>query len=453
MTFNPNNPRNPRNPWLLFLLCLLIPLASYGANRPLPESVELRVLAKQEPGDLRVLVRAPLSVIRDASFPVKDDIGHIDLNAVEIILPNAARYWIQRCLQVGENHERITDIEIVKARISPLSDGSFQSFESASSYFSQTRTDKDVNVLWDQAWLDIDFKYSTEGSGSLTILPDVANLGVHVTTQLQYVGSGQATHKFAFDGNPGLIYLTPDRLDIAGQFLGHGVALISKSADVALFIFCLVLPFRRMREVRYIAITFAASLSVGLALPAFDLLPSAIWLSPLLAALSALVVLIAGLMNIGGIYPSWRAILTAAAGLIFGVSAWFDFAARRQFAGEHLQIAPLAYWAGLMIATQFGLVLLIPLLAGLFKATQRRLELIVVSCLAADAALGWLEERWAQLREVPWHFPILDAGFFSLLLGILAFVTLSSGIFWFFRQWWASRSVEAVADRPKDSVL
>src|SRR5215475_11370796 len=200
------------------LLCVLIPLAAHGADRPLPESVDLRVLLKQEPGDLRVLVRAPLSVIRDASFPVKDDIGHIDLNAVEIVLPNAARYWIQRCLQVYENHERITDIEIVKARISPYSDDSFQSFENAWSYLSETRNNNDVNVLWDQAWLDIDFKYSTEGNGQLTIIPDVANLGVHVTTQLQYVGADQSAHQFAFDGNPGLIYLTPRRLDIGEQF-------------------------------------------------------------------------------------------------------------------------------------------------------------------------------------------------------------------------------------------
>jgi hypothetical protein len=162
--------------------------------------------------------------------------------------------------------------------------------------------------------------------------------------------------------------------------------------------------------------------------------------------------LIAGLMNIGGIYPFRRAILTAAAGLVFGASAWFDFAARRQFAGEHSQIATLAYWAGLLIATQLGLVLLIPLLASLFKATERRLELIVVSCLAADAALGWLEERWGQLREVPWHFPVLDAGFFSVLFAILAFITLASGIFWFSRRWWASRSVEAVSERHEDTV-
>jgi hypothetical protein len=430
----------------------VIPLASYGAARPLPESVDLRVLAKQELGDLRVLVRAPLSVIRDASFPVKDDIGHIDLNAVEIVLPNAARYWVQRCLQVYENHERVTDIEIVKARISPLSDDSFQSFDSASSYFSESRNDNDLNVLWDQAWLDIDFKYSTEGRGPLTIVPDVANLGVHVTTQFQYVGADQAAHEFAFDGNPGLIYLTPDRLDIGKQFLGHGIALISKNADVALFIFCLVLPFRRVKEIRYIAMTFAASLSVGLALPAFDLFPTGVWLSPLLATLSAIAVLIAGLMNIGEIYPSRRAVLTAVAGLVFGASAWFDLAARRQFAGAHSQIAMLAYWVGLLIATQLGMVLLIPLIAGLFKATNRRLELIVVSSLAADAALGWLEERWLQLREVPWHLPILDAGFFALLFAILAFVTLASGIFWFFRRWWASRSVAAISDRPEDTV-
>src|SRR5262245_59935581 len=108
------------------LLCVLIPLTTYAADRPLPESVELRVLIKQEPGNLRVLVRAPLSVIRNTSFPLKDDIGHLDLNAVQIVLPSAARYWIQRCLQVYENHEHITDIEIAKARISPFSDDSFQ---------------------------------------------------------------------------------------------------------------------------------------------------------------------------------------------------------------------------------------------------------------------------------------------------------------------------------------
>ena len=136
-----------------------------------------------------------------------------------------------------------------------------------------------------------------------------------------------------------------------------------------------------------------------------------------------------------------------------GASAWFDWAARRQFAGAQSQIAALAYWTGLVLATQLGIALLVPLIAGLFKRSNRRLELIVVSCLAADAALGWLEERWFQLRKIPWTFSMPDAGFFALLFAGLAFATFASGVLWFFRRWWASRrSGDAIHAKHEDIV-
>src|SRR5215472_11002664 len=70
-------------------------LPADGAVRPFPESVEVRALANREARNLRLLVRVPLSVIRDIPFPVKRDTDYLDLSALQTILPAAARYWIQ----------------------------------------------------------------------------------------------------------------------------------------------------------------------------------------------------------------------------------------------------------------------------------------------------------------------------------------------------------------------
>ena len=437
-------------PVIVVAMFLLSTLPGYGAVRPLPESVEVRALAQREDRNLRLLVRVPLSVIRDIPFPVKRDTDYLDLSAIQTILPAAARYWIQGCFEVYENRERITDIEIAKTRISPFSDESFRSFESALAHFSEAPSGNNVNLIWNQAWLDIDFHYSLErGQGVIAIEPKPANLALHVTTQIQYVADNRSTRDFVFDGNPGLIYLEPRLSDVATQFIEHGFSYVVRNPDLALFIFCLVLPFRRFRDVRLLAFVFAAGISAGLIAPAFGLFVQSVWLRPLVETASALLILLVAVANILESHPAGRIILAASGGILYGISAFSSLADKLQFSGTYRQIGSFAYSLGLLLAAEFALGVLIPSVLILFRANARRLELIVVSGLAADTALGWLQESWLQLRKLPWRMPVLDAASFAFLLQILAILVLGGGSYWFLKGWWASRHL---ADSPKASA-
>lgn len=434
---------------VVLLALIFLPFAALGANRPLPESVDIRVLAKQEANDLRLLVRVPLSVVRDIQFPVRGEIGYLDLSAVQMVLQGASRYWIQGCFDVYEGGEQITDIEIVKARISPFSDESFASVNTAMAHFSEPVLGNDVNVIWNQTWLDIYFTYPLDGrQRSLAVLPKVAHLGARVSTEMQYTAPGKPTRRFAFDGNPGSIYLEPRTVDVAKQFLQHGISFVAWNADLLLFIFCLVLPVRRLHNIRAMAVIFAVSLTVGLLTPALGFFPRSVGIRPLIETISALAILVAAVMNIGQVYSHSRTVLAAIAGLVYGISSYSDLGDKIQFSGIYSQSASVAYWLGLVLAAELGIGLLIPVLRGLFKTSTRRLELIVVSGLAADAAFGWLQDRWLQLRKVPWQMPALNADFFALILQFLAVVVLAGGFLWFLRGWRNSRRVLNSADAP-----
>jgi hypothetical protein len=422
----------------MFLFAALPAHSSFGAVRPLPESVEVRALAGREAGNLRLLVRVPLSVIRDIQFPVKRDTDYLDLSAIQTILPAAARYWIQGCFEVYENRERITDIEIAKTRISPFSDDSFRSFESALAHFSEAPPGNNVNLIWNQAWLDIDFHYSLEpGQSVIALEPKVASLAAHVTTQIQYVAD-RSTREFVFDGNPGLIYLEPRFSDVAIQFIEHGFSNVVRSPDLALFIFCLVLPFRRLRDVRLLALVFAAAITTGLIAPAFGSFARSVWLRPLVETASALLILFVAVANILKAHSPGRIMLAASGGILYGISAFTGLAGKLQFSGTYRQTGSFAYWLGLLLAAEFALGILLPAILILLRPNTKRLELIVVSGLAADTALGWLQESWLQLRKLPWRMPVLDVSFIALLLQILAILLFVGGCYWFLKGWWAS---------------
>ena len=433
---------------IFFLLGAIV----HAANRPLPEDVNVKVFAKTDQTRLDLLVRIPLAAVKDIQFPARGDTGYLDLSAVKSMLPGASRYWIANCFDVYENGAPAAKPEIASARISATSDTSFDSYENALAHLSASDLPPESNVFWDQVWLDVRFEYPLRSDRpSIEIRPKLSGLGVRVSTDMKYVAQDGGVRDFSFQGDPGLIYLDARWSDAAEQFLGWGFRSVLGSADFLLFLFCLALPFRRYREVLPAVTAFAGALSIAFLASAFGFALDAIWFHPLIETLTAIAVLLTAFANIAGrAMPRRRALLALASGFVFGFSCSFDYGAKVQFGGSHFVVSAIAFGAGVLLALAFVIALLVPVLSFLFSfARTERVELIVVSALAADTSWGWLEDRWALLSKVPFHALVFDAGLLVVILRCMTVLVLFGGLLWFADGWLKSHGFPADEPSPQ----
>jgi len=419
-------------------LLLLLGAFVHAANRSLPEDVNVKIFATTGQNRLDLLVRVPLAAVQDIQFPTRGDTGYLDLSAVKSMLPGASRYWIASCFDVYENGVPTAKPEITSARISATSDSSFDSYQNALAHFNAPDLPQESNVFWDQLWLDVRLEYPLRSDPPrIAIQPKLAGLGVRVSTDMKYVARDGGVRDFSFQGDPGLIYLDARPRDAAEQFLGWGFRFVLGNADFLLFVFCLALPFRRYRDVWPAVTAFAGALSLAFLASAIGLSLDAIWFHPLIETLTAIAVLLAAFANIAGrAMPRRRALFALASGFVFGFSCSFDYGAKVQFAGSHSAVSAISFGAGVLVALAFVVALLVPVLSFLFRfARTERVELIVVSALAADTSWSWLEERWALLSKVPFRALVFDAGLLVVILRCLTVLVLFGGVLWFADGW------------------
>lgn len=161
---------------------------------------------------------------------------------------------------------------------------------------------------------------------------------------------------------------------------------ILESVDPLLFLNCLIIPFRYWRPLVVIvtAITLTLAHSITLISAAFGFVPDALWFPPLIELLIALTIFYMALENIVGSNIRRRWIITFAFGLVHGFGFSFALRESQQFAGDHLVTSLLAFNLGVEIGQLAVLILLLPLLALLFKhAWAERVGVILLSALVA----------------------------------------------------------------------
>jgi HupE / UreJ protein len=432
-------------------LFLFVPFI-YTANRPLPEDVIVKAIAKQNPGRVDLLVRVPLAAVKDIQFPTRGETGYLNLDALKSMLPGAAKYWIAGCFEVQEDGVADHAPEILQTRVSANSDQSFSSYQEALAHFNAAGLPPGTDVSPDQVWFDIHFSYATRSDHPVIALrTKLADLGVRVATDLKYAGLDGESRDFSFEGDPGLIYLNARPLDAAKQFVQSGFRSILTSTDYLLFLLCLALPLRGYRDVFPAVAAFAFTLSVTLLVCAFGMTPDAVWLRPLVETLSAVLILLVAFANIiGGVTPRRRTLFALSSGFIYGFICLFVFSSKVQFGGSHPAISAFSFDIGAVFAVTILVALLVAVSSWMFKfARAVRVEMIIVSALAADTAWGWLAERWGRLKMIPLHV-VFDASLLALALRCLSILVLFGGLLWLTDEWLKSRYYSSTELRPKD---
>ena len=414
----------------------------------IPNDVTVQAFLKPEGESLHLLVRVPLRAIRDVDFPSRGKEGFIDLERTDPLLPDAARLWISDFIKLYEDDVALPKPRVAATRLSLPSDRSFSTYEEARAHVNGPRLQTDV--YWDQLMLDALFEYPIHSDGArFSIDPGgLARLGVRVVTSLRFLPPGGAVRAFEFDGETSLVRLDPRWYQAAGRFVELGFQHILDGTDHLLFLFCLVIPFRRFRSLIPVVTAFTLAHSITLIASAYGWAPGQEWFPPLIETLIAVSIVYMALENIaGGATVTRRWMVAFGFGLVHGFG--FSFALRQtlQLAGSHMLTSLLSFNLGVELGQLLVLALLIPALDLLFRyAVAERMGTIILSALVAHTAWHWMMDRWDVLRRYRIQMPVLDAALWASALRWLMLMVIAAGAAWFIAGLRRERNAQRAAE-------
>jgi hypothetical protein len=404
--------------------------AAPAAAHDVPADVTVQAFVVPEGPRLRLLVRVPMSALRDVPFPTRGP-GYLDLPRADASLREATRLWLADAIELYEGDVALPSPQIAAVRVSLPSDPSFGSYEDALTHVTGPPLPDDTEIPWGQAMLDVAFEYPIRSEASrFSIHPGFGRLGLRVVTVLRFRAPGGAVRAFELEGDPGLVRLDPRRYQAASRFVALGVRHILDGTDHLLFLLCLVIPLRRRRRLVLVVTAFTVAHSITLIAAAFGLGPDGLWFPPLVEMLIAVSIVYMALENILVPQPRRRWMMAFGFGLVHGFG--FSFALRRtlQFAGSHLLTSLLSFNVGIELGQLLVLVALVPALALLFRRVPERTGAIVLSALVAHTGWHWMLERWDRLRPFRVPRPRLDAALLASATGWLIVVVVAAGLAW-----------------------
>lgn len=411
----------------------LLALPGDRSGHEIPEDVTVRAFVAPVGDVLRVVVRVPLTSMRDVEFPLRGP-GYVDVAGSESLLEDLARLWIADYLTVYQNGVALPRATVEAARISLPSDPSFAELDRALSHIAGPPLPEGLDLILEQALLDVSMSVPIAGGADarFSIDPEWAHLGIRTSTVLRFITPDGTDRLLRYDGNPGLVRLDPRWHQAFLQFVGLGFHHILEGLDHLLFLLCLVIPLRRAWPLVSIVTAFTVAHSITLMGAALGVTPNVLWFPPLIETLIAASIVFMALENIVGTKHAERRWMWAFGfGLIHGFG--FSFALREslQWAGPHLLSSLLAFNLGVELGQLLVVGLMVPALALLFRAgLPERVGKIILSALVAHTSWHWMTERWGQLVAYDIRLPAWSPAVASALLGWLLLALVSVAAAW-----------------------
>jgi HupE / UreJ protein len=408
---------------------LVLATPALTSAHDIPARVAILAFVKPEGQTLHLLVRVPLESIRDVEFPLRGP-GYLDIDRVGPMLRDAAQLWIADYLELYEGDSLLANARLIGTRVSLPSDRSFSSYDAAHVHLIAPPLPPGTDLMWNQAMLDVEFEYPIGSPQSrFSIRPALAHLGVRTSTVLRFLPPGRGERDFEYLGDPGLVRLDPEWYQAARRFISLGFFHILDGIDHLLFVFCLVIPFRRIRPLIAVVTSFTAAHSITLFASALGFAPTGLWFPPLIEALIALSIVYMALENIVGPKLQRRWIVAFGFGLVHGFGFSFILRASMQFAGSHLAASLVAFNVGVELGQVFVLALAIPALNAFFRfVVAERMGTILLSALVAHTAWHWMLDRIAILKQYEFQWPTFDRALVADVLRVLMAVLILSGV-------------------------
>jgi hypothetical protein len=334
---------------------------------------------KPEPGRMRMILRVPLTSGGKAT-------------------PEQIAQQLAGTIELYESGMRTDAPHITGIQLSPVTNRSFMSYRDALAHVMEPAE----APASDQTLLDtvIDFPIHSPDS-EFSIQPGWHRLGNTVVTVLWFIPPGSTIRAFEYTGDMGLVRLDPRWHQAALTFVRLGFFHILDGIDHLLFLACLVIPFRKLRQLLLIVTSFTVAHSITLIASAFNLAPGAAWFPPLIETLIAGSIVYMAAENILGVKSlHHRWIITFAFGLVHGFGFSFVLHETLQFAGSHLITSLLAFNIGVELGQILVLAILVPSLMLLFRFVDERRGTIILSGVIVLIGLRWMWERAEALLRL-----------------------------------------------------
>ncbi len=433
---------------------LLFGIPSQPSGHEIPNDVTVRMFVKPEGRVLRVLVRVPLDAMRDFNFPVRGP-GYLEIAAAGPMLRDAAIMWVADYLEFYEEGTALGRPEVPVVRVSLPSDPSFGDYDAALAHITGAPLPDESDLIWNQALLDAVFEYPIASDESdFSFRSGLAHLGIETLTVLRFIPATTSERVFQFIGDPGLVRLDPSWYQAIWRFVALGFEHILDGFDHLLFLFCLVIPFRRFWSLVPIVTSFTVAHSITLIASAAGLAPDALWFPPLIETLIALSIVFMAVENIVGAKLERRWGIAFGFGLVHGFGFSFVLSESLQFAGGHLITSLLSFNLGVELGQLFVLVFMVPATVLLFKyVVAERMGTIILSVLLAHTGWHWMTDRGAELVQYQFAWPVLSVVFLATVMRWLMLMLIIAGAAWVLRvgfgklgEWAGDRSRDARAE-------
>lgn len=416
--------------WARGLGCALIALLGVAAAgttfaHDVPDQIILHGFVKPEGARVHLLVRVPLVMLLNINLP-KLGPGFIAIDHAAEALERAADATARE-LVLYEGGEPLT-YSRATTRISPPSDRSFATFESARTHIASPPQPGEAEVFWNQGYFDVHFEMpirSDESGFSLDMLV-APGLRDRLKLVLRFLPPSGEMRVYELHYGSGPVHLDPSWYQAAASFVRFGVAHILDGTDHLLFLLCLVVPFRVREWLRLIGVVtaFTVAHSITLVTAAAGWVPSGAWFPPLVETLIAASIVFVAAENMVGANLGRRWLIAALFGLVHGFG--FSFALREdlQLAGSHHLLSLLSFNVGVEIGQLMFVALCLPALALLDRFEQARRPVVLLSsAVVAHMAWHWLVERFEDFRLRPG--PEIQPDAVALLSAALLLATMA----------------------------
>jgi hypothetical protein len=412
---------------------LFFSLVSFCFAHDLPVDLTAQVWLKPNGGQMQVLVRVPLQAVRDVQFPEQAD-GFLDVEKLMPVLPGAAKVTLLDSIELYEDGLRLPAPLIQRTQISLVSDRAFETFAGALRRVQAAAPGNGDRLLWNQVFLDVWAAAPVRSErAAFAARLRFDHLANRVATSLRFELPEGVSRAYQWTTDPGVVALDPSWRQAASGFVWMGVEHILGGIDHLLFLLCLVIPVRRLRELIWVVTAFTVAHSLTLIASAYRWAPEALWFPPLIETLIAASILYMAIENIwrpAAVQDRW--LMAFGFGLIHGFGFSFALHEQLQFAGAHLLVSLLSFNCGVELGQLAVLAVMVPLLHLLLRRVETaRTGVIILSALVAHTSWHWMLERWERLAK--FGVPEMNAALWAAGLRWLMASLLLAFVLWWLR--------------------
>jgi hypothetical protein len=415
-------------------------ISAEAHDHDLPAAVVMDAFIKIDPDRAHLVIRVPLDLLRSLSFPVVN--GDYDMTKVGPAITTALNA-LAHDLTLSADDRKLVPLQAT-GRIVGLSDRSFEDYQTAVAAIASSPA-ANTQIGFELGYLDAHFIYAISSPRSVfAIQSKVAeDLEGEAKLVVRYLPLQEGSRTMTVASGSAPVMLNPTRYQVVDGFVLLGIKRSISAIDNLVLLLCLIIPFRRIKQLVPILVGLAAGVSVTFIGTAYGIAPTGTWFLPFVETGIAVSILYLALENIVAASLRRRWLLAALSGLFFGFSFAATFNEQVQFSGSYPLLSLLSFNLGIGIGQLAVLCVFVPALALLCRgAMAGRMGIIVLSAIIAHTAWHWMVERGEIFWQTPWP-EVTGPGLMVLARWVLA-LGLSVGAATFLTKWLDRRHPELV---------